>query len=215
MKPMFAIVEYASMRLMFVCAIAMTLPRIIDSSDSTISMPCQSNSMPPSAPASTRSVSRECGELGRGADQKRDRRGRAVVNVRHPHVIRNDAELERDAGQHEHQAEHAAASGCSPLPTAWPARSCRYRASRSRRRSSTCRRGTGRTPCAPSTKYFIAASAGALASRCSATSAYSRQRHELEPEVERHEVVRRHHAPSCRARRTASARTSRRGTGCG
>jgi hypothetical protein len=46
MKPMFAIVEYASMRLMLVCAMAIRLPSTIDSSESTISIPCQSNSSP-------------------------------------------------------------------------------------------------------------------------------------------------------------------------
>ncbi len=64
MKPMLAIVEYASIRLMLVCAIAITLPRIIDSSDSTISMPCQSKSRPPSAIASSRSVNANAASLG-------------------------------------------------------------------------------------------------------------------------------------------------------
>ena len=50
-------VEYASMRLMFVCAIATTLPTIIDSAASTISMSCQAPDTPPSPSASRRMAS--------------------------------------------------------------------------------------------------------------------------------------------------------------
>ena len=115
MKPMFAIVEYASIRLMLVCAIATTLPRIIDSSESTISMPCQSNSSAGERDGEQAQRERERRELRRGADEQRDRRRRAVVHVRHPHVVGHRAELERDAGHDEHQPEDQNAPG-SPCP---------------------------------------------------------------------------------------------------
>ncbi len=57
MNPTCEIVEYASMRLMFVCAIATTLPTIIESAASTISMSCQASTAPPSPSASTRIAS--------------------------------------------------------------------------------------------------------------------------------------------------------------
>ena len=61
---MLAMVEYASIRLRLVCAMATKLPRTIESTDRTISIPCQSNAMPASAPASTRSVSANAASLG-------------------------------------------------------------------------------------------------------------------------------------------------------
>ena len=64
MKPMFAIVEYASMRLMFVCAMATTLPRTIDSSDRISSMPCQSKAIADSAPTSRRIMNANAASLG-------------------------------------------------------------------------------------------------------------------------------------------------------
>ena len=56
MYPMFAIVEYASIRLMFVCEIAIKLPSTIESTQRMISIPCQSTWAPCSAPESMRSV---------------------------------------------------------------------------------------------------------------------------------------------------------------
>ncbi|EEF93407.1 hypothetical protein CATMIT_01964, partial [Catenibacterium mitsuokai DSM 15897] len=46
----------------------------------------------------------ERGQLGRGADEQRDRGRRALVDVRQPHMERRGAELEGDAGDHEHHA---------------------------------------------------------------------------------------------------------------
>jgi hypothetical protein len=43
------------------------------------------------------------GQLGRPADQQRDRRGRALVDVGHPHVEGHGAELEGQPGHDEHQ----------------------------------------------------------------------------------------------------------------
>ena len=127
MKPMLAIVEYASIRLMLVCAIAMTLPRIIDSSDEH-----HQHALPVELEAAERDAEqpqheRERGELGRRADQQRHRRRRAVVNVGHPHVVRHRAELERDARDHEHEPEE------QDRPVALPAAST---ASRPRTMSS-------------------------------------------------------------------------------
>ncbi len=45
-------------------------------------------------------------ELGRAADDDRHGRRRAVVDVRNPHVERHGADLEREAGHDEHEAEH-------------------------------------------------------------------------------------------------------------
>ena len=64
MKPMLAIDEYASIRLMLVCAIATTLPKTIDSSARIISIPCQSNQSPPSATPSRRSMNAKAASLG-------------------------------------------------------------------------------------------------------------------------------------------------------
>ena len=64
MKPMLAIVEYASIRLMFDWAIAITLPSTIDRSESTISIPCQSISRPPSAMARRRIMNANAASLG-------------------------------------------------------------------------------------------------------------------------------------------------------
>jgi hypothetical protein len=57
MKPTCEIVEYASMRLRFVCAMATTLPISIDSTDSAISMSCQLATIASRPSASTRIAS--------------------------------------------------------------------------------------------------------------------------------------------------------------
>ena len=49
---------------------------------------------------------RERGELGRAADQERRRRGRALVDIGHPHVERHGAELEAEAGDDEDRAQN-------------------------------------------------------------------------------------------------------------
>ena len=46
MKPIWAIVEYASIRFRFVCAIAARLPSSIDASESSTSICCQSIARP-------------------------------------------------------------------------------------------------------------------------------------------------------------------------
>ena len=64
MKPMLAMAEYASMRLTLDCEIAMTLPTIIDSSDRTISIPCQSNATAASDPTSMRVMNAKAANSG-------------------------------------------------------------------------------------------------------------------------------------------------------
>ena len=64
MKPTFEIVEYASMRLRFVCATATTLPTPIDSTDSTISMSCHAPTAPPRPSERTRSASAKYASFG-------------------------------------------------------------------------------------------------------------------------------------------------------
>ena len=93
------------------------------------------------------------------------------------------------------------------------ARRGRCRASRSRRRSSTCRRAACPTPARRARSTSSPPRSARSTSRCIATIAYSDSDMQLEAEVERHEAARRRSSPSCRAARTASARTSRRGTG--
>ena len=55
-KPICAIVEYASIRLRLVCAIATKLPSAIDSTDSTRSICCQSLAIAGSASARIRNA---------------------------------------------------------------------------------------------------------------------------------------------------------------
>ena len=64
MYPMLAIVEYASIRLMLVCEMAMTLPAIIDSSDRISSIPCQSNAIPASEPTRSRVMKPNAASFG-------------------------------------------------------------------------------------------------------------------------------------------------------
>ena len=64
MKPMLAMAEYASIRLTLDCEIAMTLPTIIDSSDRTISIPCQSNATAASDPTSIRVMNAKAANSG-------------------------------------------------------------------------------------------------------------------------------------------------------
>ena len=109
MKPTCEIVEYASMRLRFVCAIATTLPTRIDSTASAVSMSCQlAHASRRGLRASSAERQRERSDLRRRAEEQRHRRGRAVIDVRHPHVERHGAELEGDADDDEREPEQQA-----------------------------------------------------------------------------------------------------------
>ena len=110
MKPMCAMVEYASMRLRLVCAIAVMLPIASDSTASSTSICCQSIAQRAAGRHQQAQRHGERGELRAPADEQRHRGRRALVDVRHPHVERHHAELEGDAGHDEHQAEHQHAS---------------------------------------------------------------------------------------------------------
>ena len=93
------------MRFRLVCAIAARLPSSIEPTDSTTSICCQSTARPEHAFDQQADRDREGGELGRAADQQRDRGRRALVDVGHPHVERHRAELEAEAGDDEDDAE--------------------------------------------------------------------------------------------------------------
>ena len=51
---------------------------------------------------------RDAGDLRRGGEERRDRRRRALVDVRRPHVERHRRDLEAEAGEQEHEAEDQA-----------------------------------------------------------------------------------------------------------
>jgi hypothetical protein len=97
----------------------------------------------------------------------------------HPHVVRHDAELERDAGHDEHEPEHQQRAVALPASVASAMRS---------RSSEPGRAVDHRHPVeqhpdasAPSTKYFIAASVGRRVVALQRDQRVQRQRHELEP----------------------------------
>ena len=104
MKPTCEIVEYASMRLRFVCAIATTLP-------TPSTAPTARQHVAARRPRSRQAFrkhphgERERRDLRRRADEQRHRRRRAVVHVRDPHVERHRAELECDADDDEGEPE--------------------------------------------------------------------------------------------------------------
>ena len=51
---------------------------------------------------------RDAGDLGRGGEERGDRRRRALVDVGRPHVERHRRNLEAEAGEQEHQSERQA-----------------------------------------------------------------------------------------------------------
>ena len=63
-------VEYASMRFMFVCEIATILPIAIDNTASITSMPCQSDAAPASASANIRMTKPNAAIFGADAMNK-------------------------------------------------------------------------------------------------------------------------------------------------
>ena len=178
MKPMLAIVEYASMRLMLVCAMAIDVAeRPSTAATAPSACPASRTQRPPSATAEQPQHERERGELGRRADQQRHRRRRAVVHVGHPHVVRHGAELEGDRRRRRTPGRRRRIVRL-PLPAEQRLRDARRcRASRSRRRSSTCRRAACPEASAPSTKYFIAASVARARVAVQRDHRVQRQRH--------------------------------------
>ena len=153
----------------------------------------------------------ERGQLRRRADEQRDRRRRALVDVRQPHVERRGAELERDADDHEHQAgQQQRRSAADAAIAAWMLR--RDRACRSRRTSSTCRTAAGPRPAnrARSTSSPLRRRA-----RCRGRSRPART--STAPAVPGRGTpspgCRRRSSASCRRRRTAPARGTRPCTG--
>ena len=140
------------------------------------------------------------------------RGGRALIDVRHPHVERHGAELEADACDDEHQTEHEqrlvrlrcrhASSdlgdlqgwGASGPPVAPYTMDMPY--------------SSMPEASAPSTKYFMAASVAVAESRDSATMRVQAQAHQLEPEVQRQEVAGRDHDHHAQRRKQLSTKNS-------
>jgi len=108
MKPTCEIVEYASMRLMLVCAIATTLPTMIDSTATIVIMSCQpSHERRPGlrqAAGTPTQTSRASVRPPGTASPESGRRGRH----RHPRMERHCSELEGDADDDEGQTEQQA-----------------------------------------------------------------------------------------------------------
>ena len=61
---------------------------------------------------------RHAGHLGRGGEERRHRRRRALVDVRRPHVERHGRDLEGDAGGDEDEAEDDADAAALPCKVA-------------------------------------------------------------------------------------------------
>ena len=141
------------MRLMLVCAMAARLPiqrQHRQHDQHLLPIDCQ----PDHASTSGRTAIANAASLGAAANQKRVTAVGAPWYTSGTHMWKGGTELEGQAGDHEHHAEHqhrgvgrrqqSAKTGGSP-------------ASRWRRTSSTGHRGKPLAR-APSTKYFIAAS---------------------------------------------------------
>ena len=112
-------VEYASSRLKLVCASANRLPNTSDSSrQHGQHRPASRRRAMPSRRLQQAVGHAESGHLGRRADEQRDRRRRALIDIRQPHMERRGAELEGDAGQHEHHAETQQHRRCGRLEAA-------------------------------------------------------------------------------------------------
>ena len=132
------------MRLMLVCAMAATLPTIIDSSASTISISCHSTASGSKPPTSKRMPNANAASFGTAADQQRHCRRRTLVHVRHPHVERHRAQLERHADTTKTRPNSSMVGWMTVHHRVGRCRS--GRASRSRRTASTCRRAGSRKP---------------------------------------------------------------------
>ena len=53
----------------------------------------------------------DAGDLRRGGEERRHRRGRAFIDVRRPHMERHGGNLEAEAGEQKHQPENQPAAG--------------------------------------------------------------------------------------------------------
>ena len=112
-------------------------------SDTSTMSCCQAISRWPNGVAIVRSSSANRRDLRRGGEEHRDRRRRALVDVGRPHVERHGGDLEREADQHEHDADDQSGRGALPAASAsWPAR--RNPSCRRSHRPAKCRRAAGR-----------------------------------------------------------------------
>ena len=62
------------------------------------------------------------GDLRRGGEERRDRRRRALIDVRRPHVERHGGDLEAEAGEQKNQAEDQPDAAVGAPPAAMPAK---------------------------------------------------------------------------------------------
>ena len=89
--------EYASIRLTFVCTTPTTVPTIIVTAAMTDSTGIHCAWSGSSGDRNTRDERRKRGRLDAGRHERRDDRRRAFVGVRRPHVERHRRHLEREA----------------------------------------------------------------------------------------------------------------------
>ena len=184
------------MRLRLVWAMAARLPISSDADgESTASICCQSDGQRQHAPAPAERISDGEGrQFGRATDHQRDGGRCAVVDVGYPHVERHHAQLERQTGHHEHQAQHQHAGAIRP---GWPHHQRWHlhdlrsdRASRLRRRPWTCRRAGSRTGQRTEHKILHGRFTGRY--RIVTTQRHQRvagQRQQLQAQVDHQEVV--------------------------
>ena len=80
-------------------------PSTIEAMATNTTICCHCGVMPGNAVIGARTNIAIAGDLRRGGEERRDRRRRALVDVRRPHVERHGRDLEAEAGEQEHQAE--------------------------------------------------------------------------------------------------------------
>ena len=105
MKPPWLMLEYASIRTMFVWRSASTLPTVIDSAASTHMNGWYTSCACGKATKISVTSATKPGRLGPDAQERGDRRRRTLVRVGRPRVERHGADLEREADDDEHDAE--------------------------------------------------------------------------------------------------------------
>ena len=119
---------------MLVCPIAANAPSSIEAIDTITTRSCHAPTRWPNDVAHHPQQQRHRGDLGRGGEEHRHRRRRALIHVGRPHVERHGGDLERQPDQHEHDADHQAGRRAFRLQQQFV----------QRRRSPSCRRS--RTP---------------------------------------------------------------------
>ena len=80
-------------------------PSAIEAIETNTTICCHSWVMPGNADHGRAHEDGDAGDLGRGGEEGRHRRRRALVDVGRPHVERHRRNLEAEADEQEHQAE--------------------------------------------------------------------------------------------------------------